>query len=62
MVLCTATQPALETDSRYLRGFEPGSVKDIVPGERASAHFQELRRVKYETPAEGWSWGRSPVG
>src|SRR5215217_1045624 len=56
VVLCTATQPALETDSRYLEGFEPGSVKDLVPEERASEHFRELRRVEYETPMESWSW------
>lgn len=56
VVLCTATQPALETDSRYLRGFELGSVRDIVPLERASEHFRELQRVKYEIPAESWSW------
>lgn len=56
VVLCTATQPALETESRYLQGFEPGSVRDIVPENRASEHFRELRRVEYETPEEGWSW------
>lgn len=56
IVLCTATQPALETDSRYLRGFEAGSIRDIVAEPRASEHFQKLRRVVYEIPAEGWSW------
>ena len=57
VVLCTATQPALETESRYLKGFEPGSVRDIVPEERAAEHFRTLKRVEYETPAESWGWG-----
>ena len=52
VVLCTATQPALEVESRYLQGFDRGSVRDIVPQERASEHFQKLRRVEYEIPAE----------
>ncbi|MEW6635679.1 MAG: CRISPR-associated helicase Cas3' [Actinomycetota bacterium] len=56
IVLCTATQPALETNSRYLKGFEPGSVRDIVPETRASEHFRSLKRVEYEIPAESWSW------
>lgn len=56
VVLCTATQPAFETDSSYLQGFEPGSVRDIVPEERASEHFRTLKRVEYETPTEEWSW------
>ncbi|MBA2376292.1 MAG: CRISPR-associated helicase Cas3' [Rubrobacter sp.] len=54
VVLCTATQPALDERSRYLEGFE--SVRDIVPPERASEHFRSLRRVEYETPGEPWSW------
>lgn len=56
VVLCTATQPALERKSRYLEGFVPGSVRDLVPPERASEHFRMLRRVEYETPAESWGW------
>ena len=56
VVLCTATQPALETDSRYLQGFESGSIRNIVSEERASEHFQKLRRVEYEMPSETWSW------
>lgn len=54
IVLCTATQPALDEQSKYLEGFE--SVGDIVPPERAAEHFQALRRVEYETPSETWSW------
>ena len=54
VVLCTATQPALDEKSKYLEGFT--SVDDIVPPERAADHFQALRRVEYETPSEPWSW------
>jgi CRISPR-associated endonuclease/helicase Cas3 len=54
VVLCTATQPALDEKSKYLEGFE--SVEDIVPPERAAEHFRTLRRVEYETPRERWSW------
>lgn len=54
VVLCTATQPALDERSKYLEGFD--SVEDIVPPERAAEHFRALRRVEYETPQESWSW------
>lgn len=54
VVLCTATQPALEGQSRYLSGFD--SVSDIVEPGRAADHFSTLRRVDYETPDEEWSW------
>lgn len=54
VVLCTATQPALDERSKYLEGFE--TVNDIVPPERAAEHFRTLRRVEYETPSEPWSW------
>ena len=54
VVLCTATQPALDGTSKYLEGFP--SVEDIVPPERAADHFRTLRRVEYETPSESWSW------
>jgi len=56
VILCTATQPALEENSRYFEGFEPGSVKDIILPERAKAHFRELSRVVYEPSVQGWSW------
>ncbi len=56
VVLCTATQPALDERSRYLQGFDAASVRDIVPPERAGEHFRELRRVWYERPREPWSW------
>lgn len=54
VVLCTATQPALDGSTPYLEGFE--SVEDIVSRERAAHHFQSLRRVSYEIPEEEWSW------
>lgn len=54
VVLCTATQPALDGSTPYLEGFE--SVGDIVPREKAAAHFQSLRRVTYEIPEEEWTW------
>lgn len=54
VVLCTATQPALEEGSRHLEGFE--SVEEIVPEEMALRHFRSLRRVEYEAPVEEWSW------
>ncbi len=56
VVLCTATQPALDERSRYLQGFDATSVRDIVSPERAGEHFRELRRVGYERPRETWSW------
>ena len=54
VMLCTATQPALDEQSKYLEGFE--TINDIVPPERAAEHFRTLRRVKYETPSGPWSW------
>jgi len=58
IVLCTATQPALEGQSRYLEGFAAGSVKDIIPIEQAQRHFASLSRVTYSVPTESWSWLR----
>lgn len=56
VVLCTATQPALEGQSLYLEGFEAGSVQNIVPSQQARVHFSTLSRVAYEAPPEAWSW------
>jgi CRISPR-associated endonuclease/helicase Cas3 len=56
LVLCTATQPALEGNSPYFEGFEAGSVRDIVEPMLAKAHFSSLSRVNYEIPAEPWAW------
>jgi CRISPR-associated endonuclease/helicase Cas3 len=57
VVLCTATQPALSGESRYLKGFLHEPV-DIVPG--AERHFVDpaLRRVDYCVEGESWSWER----
>lgn len=55
VVLCTATQPALDEQSPHLEGFE--NVADVVPRKTATRHFRSLRRVEYEAPAEEWSWG-----
>lgn len=54
VVLCTATQPALDDQSPHLEGF--ADVVDIVPEEVAAQHFTNLRRVEYEAPQEELSW------
>jgi CRISPR-associated endonuclease/helicase Cas3 len=56
VVLCTATQPALEGESRYLEGFSAGSISDIVPPAQAKQHFIDLARVDYEIQEESWTW------
>lgn len=56
VVLCTATQPALEEKSRYIQGFSPGSVSDIVPEEVVTGHFAKLRRVEYKIKKEPLGW------
>jgi CRISPR-associated endonuclease/helicase Cas3 len=48
VVLCTATQPALERQDRYFTGFKPGTIRDIVPPQTASDHFNRLKRVEYD--------------
>ena len=58
LVLCTATQPALEGQSPYLEGFIAGSVKDIIPIAKAKDHFASLSRVTYDIPNESWSWSK----
>jgi CRISPR-associated endonuclease/helicase Cas3 len=58
LVLCTATQPALEGQSRYLEGFATGSIKDIIPIAKAKEQFASLSRVNYDIPNESWSWAR----
>ncbi len=56
VVLSTATQPALEANSRYLQGFE--NVWDIVPEEKAKEHFQLLKRVRHEVESDALTWDR----
>lgn len=53
VVLCTATQPALD-DAPGFRGLT--DVRDIVKDPQR--HFQKLRRVEYESVTETWSWDR----
>lgn len=59
VVLCTATQPALEGDTPYFKdGFSLNTVLDIIDPNLAKGHFSQLRRVKYELPklGEAWTW------
>jgi CRISPR-associated endonuclease/helicase Cas3 len=61
VVLCTATQPALEGNTPYFRdAFPEDSVQDIIPKQLAIEHFQTLKRVNYEIPQEGetWTWAQ----
>jgi CRISPR-associated endonuclease/helicase Cas3 len=54
VILCTATQPALEGENPYLKGFP--SIKDIIPPQKATEHFRQLSRVNYQIPANAWNW------
>jgi CRISPR-associated endonuclease/helicase Cas3 len=61
VVLCTATQPALEGSTPYFKdGFPVDSVRDIIPEQLAVQHFKALKRVDYEIPQQGetWTWGQ----
>jgi CRISPR-associated endonuclease/helicase Cas3 len=53
VVLCTATQPALD-ETPYLRGCGDTPVREMVP--EHERHFQVLRRVSYEVEPEPLSW------
>jgi len=55
VVLCTATQPALD-DSPYLKGLK--NIKEIIPD--PDKYFSILKRVDYQIVAqhEKWSWSR----
>lgn len=56
VVLCTATQPVFE-DSHYLKPFQNVQVREIVPKEKISEHFEKLsKRVSYERRKEAVSW------
>lgn len=56
IVLCTATQPALEGKSPYLDGFS--NVQNIIEPQQAQEHFRQLSRVNYEIPDGSWSWAQ----
>jgi CRISPR-associated endonuclease/helicase Cas3 len=45
VVLCTATQPAVDR-TPYLSGFDEMPIREVVP--QYAAHFQALARVQYE--------------
>lgn len=54
VVLCTATQPALDEQSQYLEGFD--DVRDIVPEDEAAELFRSMKRVRYDIWEEEWDW------
>ena len=60
VVLCTATQPVLEGDDGYFKGFKPGSITEIIPVTESRKHFVKLQRVEYDLSAiktnTKWSW------
>lgn len=57
VVLCTATQPALEGKvSPFLSGFD--HVQPIIPPEKRDEHFSLLRRVRYRVEKDPWGWER----
>lgn len=60
VVLCTATQPALEGKvSHFLDGF--AAVQPVIPSADRDRHFELLRRVRYRVEADaedGWDWER----
>jgi CRISPR-associated endonuclease/helicase Cas3 len=61
VVLCTATQPALEGNTPYFKdGFPEKSVENIIPSTLAIDHFKALKRVHYEIPRrdETWTWAQ----
>ena len=62
VVFCTATQPAFTELSKHLKGFKEWC--DIVPSERQTQHFQDMKRVDYhivtnkQGEPEEWNWTR----
>jgi CRISPR-associated endonuclease/helicase Cas3 len=60
VVLCTATQPVLEGEDGYFKGFKTGSITDIIPVAKSREHFAKLKRVDYNLSAiktnTKWSW------
>lgn len=57
VVLCTATQPALQGGvSDFLLGFDP--VQSIVPAPDRNRHFEALRRVRYRKRDDLAEWAQ----
>jgi CRISPR-associated endonuclease/helicase Cas3 len=60
VVLCTATQPVLDGDDGFFRGFDRNAITDIIPIEASQKHFQDLKRVEYDLSGihtnTKWSW------
>lgn len=56
VVLSTATQPALEGESPYLKAFPAGTVNEIVP--EPERYFRFLKRVEYEFHIDPVPWER----
>jgi CRISPR-associated endonuclease/helicase Cas3 len=60
VVLCTATQPALDSISGYFQGFDRSLMRDIIEPDRSRQMFQQLKRVEYNTLSiqqdNKWTW------
>lgn len=54
VLLCTATQPALEKQGKLLQGFP--KVTPIIGDVLRDSHFSALRRVTYRVEQTPWSW------
>jgi len=52
IVLCTATQPALDAQSPYIIGFR--HVQEIIRDPHQ--YFRELARVNFTVPQAAWTW------
>lgn len=46
LVLCTATQPALEQSGRLTCGFPEGAIREIIPEQQKKALFRTFERTK----------------
>jgi CRISPR-associated endonuclease/helicase Cas3 len=56
VVLCTATQPALDEQSPYLKGLR--SVREIIPEPQLYFDIPELKRVDYSFEETPLSWAQ----